>query len=166
MKGPLRDMFRHNSWATKELLSTCQVLTPDQLNTSVTGSFGNILETFNHLIICEARYQQFVSGACPEWGPEAPESSDFDELFARANDLEHYWEDLFERGIDTEQVLWLEQGSFRTYAGLVLAQVIHHGTLHREQISAILTHLGVDIPNLQPWGYGYASGHGVYVKEI
>lgn len=165
MKGPLLDIFRHNSWATKELLSTCQVLTPTQLNTSVSGSFGNILETFNHLIFCEARYQRFISGSCPTWGPTEQDSSDFDQLFARADDVERYWEELFSQGIDTEKVLWLEKGTYRTYVGLVIAQAIHHGTLHREQICAILTHLKVKIPDLQPWGYGFATGRGLYMKE-
>jgi uncharacterized damage-inducible protein DinB len=165
VKGPLLDIFRHNSWATKELLATCQVLTPAQLNTSVTGSFGNILQTFNHLIICEARYQHFISGSSPAWGPAAQESNDFDQLFHRADDVERYWEELFSQGIDTEKILWLENGTYRTYVGLVIAQAIHHGTLHREQISAILTHLGIAIPDLQPWGYGFATGRGLYMKE-
>jgi uncharacterized damage-inducible protein DinB len=38
-------------------------------------------------------------------------------------------------------------------AGVVLAQVIHHGSDHRSQICTILTTLGVTIPAMGLWDY-------------
>ena len=34
-----------------------------------------------------------------------------------------------------------------------LTQVINHATEHRAQIMAILTHLGIQPPELDSWGY-------------
>jgi uncharacterized damage-inducible protein DinB len=36
---------------------------------------------------------------------------------------------------------------------ILLTQVINHGTEHRAQIMAIMTQLGVEPPDLQPWQY-------------
>lgn len=56
MNELLLDAFRHNSWATKELLAICRNLTPEQLHSEANGSFGDILDTLNHIIVSDARY--------------------------------------------------------------------------------------------------------------
>jgi uncharacterized damage-inducible protein DinB len=39
-----------------------------------------------------------------------------------------------------------------------MVQAINHATEHREQISSMLTALGVTPPDLDGWAYGEATG--------
>jgi uncharacterized damage-inducible protein DinB len=41
--------------------------------------------------------------------------------------------------------------------GVIVAQAFHHGNAHREQICAVLTGLGVEPPDIQPWAYAWAT---------
>jgi uncharacterized damage-inducible protein DinB len=43
-------------------------------------------------------------------------------------------------------------------AGVIVAQALHHGNAHREQICAILTSLGIEPPDIQPWECAWATG--------
>ncbi len=43
-------------------------------------------------------------------------------------------------------------------AGIVLAQTLHHGNVHREQVCNVLTAQGLEPPDLSAWAFGYASG--------
>jgi uncharacterized damage-inducible protein DinB len=42
--------------------------------------------------------------------------------------------------------------------GVILSQVLDHGTDHRSQVSTILTSIGVAPPRLDGWAYGRACG--------
>jgi uncharacterized damage-inducible protein DinB len=47
----------------------------------------------------------------------------------------------------------------RPLAGRVrLAQVVHHGTDHRSQVSTALTSLGVEPPDIDVWAYAREFG--------
>jgi len=46
----LLDSFRHNSWATSQLLEFCRPLPDERLTTRGLGIFGDILETLHHII--------------------------------------------------------------------------------------------------------------------
>jgi uncharacterized damage-inducible protein DinB len=39
-----------------------------------------------------------------------------------------------------------------------VAEALHHGNVHREQICAILTSLGAQPPDIQPWGFADDTG--------
>ena len=43
---------------------------------------------------------------------------------------------------------------------LQVAQALHHGNVHREQICAAITRLGMEPPDVQAWSYGEATGRG------
>lgn len=42
-------------------------------------------------------------------------------------------------------------------SSIPIVQALHHGTLHRGQVCAILTGLGIEPPDLQVWTYGEAT---------
>ena len=42
--------------------------------------------------------------------------------------------------------------------GVILAQVLDHGTDHRSQVSTIPTSIGVTPPRLDGWAYAQARG--------
>src|ERR687891_512637 len=52
----LRDAFGHHVWATLRLLDACIELTPDQLGTTVPGTYGSILDTARHVVGSDAWY--------------------------------------------------------------------------------------------------------------
>jgi uncharacterized damage-inducible protein DinB len=160
MNEALLDTFRHNSWATRQLLAACRGLSQEQLTSPATGSFGGILTTFNHIILSDAGYARRLSGSAPAWAVDRDESADLDQLDARVEETARIWEQFLAAPIDAERVLILNEGAYEAHAGVLIAQALHHGNAHREQICAILTSFGLEPPDIQAWTYGEATGRG------
>jgi uncharacterized damage-inducible protein DinB len=165
----LLESFRHDAWANRELLDFCRALSPEQLDASASGSFGSIRETFNHIVLAHARYLRRLAGSAPAWvdtpgggdpGDTDPESIDLAVLRARLDELEPLWEQLLAEPVDAERVLLLDDGAYQARAGVLVAQALHHGNSHREQICAVLTGAGLQPPGLQAWEYADATGRG------
>ncbi len=158
MNDGLLDPFRHNAWATRELLRFCGTLSPEQLDATTPGAYGSIRETLAHIVRAERLYRSLLD-AEPEW--ERPDgSTGLDVLEDRAEDMAAFWETFLARPLDTERVLENadEQETTRVAAGVLVAQVLNHGNEHRDQICTILTTLGVQPPTLDGWTYGEATG--------
>jgi uncharacterized damage-inducible protein DinB len=160
MNDVLLDAFRHNSWATKQLLAVCRTLSEDQLTAGAPSSFGSILATLNHVIRSDAGYLRSLSGTGPTWLLNRAESADFDQLSQRVEETERNWERFLSQPLDGERVLMLDQGTYEAHAGVLIAQALHHGNAHREQICAMLTSFGVEPPDIQAWAYAHATGRG------
>jgi uncharacterized damage-inducible protein DinB len=161
MNAGLLDAFRHNAWATLRLLAFCRDLSGEQLRTNIGGGYGNVLETLRHVLGAEAYYRFLFSGSLPDWDWVEEELPTLDQLERWAADMAAFWEELLAHPIDADAVIVRqhEDGSKReTRAGIVLAQALHHGNIHREQVCAILTALGIQPPDLQVWTYGTATG--------
>jgi uncharacterized damage-inducible protein DinB len=160
VNGALLEAFRHNGWATKQLLATCRGLSEEQLTPSATGTYGGILATFNHLIQAEGGYGRRLAGTGGyDWVDDEDENADLDQLEIRADELEALWQQLLQlEPFDAERVVFLDEGTYEARAGVILAQALHHGSVHREQICAILTSLGMQPPDLQAWEWGEATG--------
>ncbi len=173
MNDSLRYLLRHNVWASKALLDRCRTLTDEQLSAPAAASYGSIIETFRHLVTSDAGYLHALSGAQTSWladyrraPDEVPEpwhegpmeDGDLDELERRIEETELLW-DAFLGGaeFDAERVLVLDGGTYECPAGIVMAQVFDHGSVHREQICATLTALGIEPPDLQPWAFADAT---------
>jgi uncharacterized damage-inducible protein DinB len=154
----LLEAFRHNCWATKQLLAYCQDLSAEQLTSSSTGAFGSILATFNHVVLADGRYVGRLAGSLPAWVVDDDESADLDQLAAWVEETERLWEQFLSETVDAERVIIVDQGANEVRAGVFVAQALHHGNAHREQICAILTGLGLQPPDIQAWGYSWATG--------
>ena len=50
----MEDAFAHHVWATLRLVDTCLALSPQQLETTVPGTYGSILDTLRHCIGSDA----------------------------------------------------------------------------------------------------------------
>ena len=46
----------------------------------------------------------------------------------------------------------------RSTVGVILTQLVHHGSEHRTQITTILGANGIEPPPLSAWAYGRAAG--------
>lgn len=154
--GALIETIRHNTWATKQLLRSCRDLTREQLRSATTGTYGDIVATFNHIVGSEGHYLRSLSGITPDWLQDG--SDDLDQLLGRVEDLESRWEQVLSEPVDPERVIIVDRGAYAVRAGVIVAQVLHHGNAHREQICAILTSLDIDAPDLQPWAYAWDTG--------
>ena len=159
MNEPLRDIFRHNAWATHKAIEVCAGLTDAQVAATLGGTFGAPQETLKHILGAESFYRSMFGLPQDHWSEW---SSRFDELsipdmLPWAEKLGAAWDELLAGGeIDTEQVFEQHRadGTVRQFrAGALLTQAIHHGNIHREQICSIITSLGVEAPDLSAYAY-------------
>ena len=167
--GALLEAFRHDAWANRTLLEFCGDLDREELNASTTGAYAGILETFNHIVLAHARYLRRLSGSGTAWvdtegggdpGDAVLEEIDVALLLSRVEELEGLWEKFLAEPLDAERVMILDDGAYQARAGVLVAQALHHGNAHREQICAILTAAGRRPPGIQAWEYADATGRG------
>lgn len=161
MNDGLIDAFRHNAWATRELLRVCRGLTGEQLDATTVGMYGSIIDTLRHIVSSEASYCTRLTGEEPSWDRRAGEQPDLDTLARRSEELAARWERFLAEPFDAERNLvirWPGGTRYDVPAGVVLAQALHHANEHRGQICAILTSIGVTPPELGVWEYAEATG--------
>lgn len=46
----------------------------------------------------------------------------------------------------------------------MIAQALHHGSAHREQVCAMVREFGLEPPELQPWDFADATGRSRWLK--
>lgn len=160
MNDGLVDAFRHNAWATREVLRACRGLTPDQLDAAVTGAYGSIIATLRHIVRAEAAYCARLMDEEPTWDRRAADEPDLDELSRRNDELEMRWLRFLGRPFDAERtfvVSWHDGIDRDVPAAVVLVQALHHGNEHRTQICTTLTSIGVAAPALGVWEFAEAT---------
>lgn len=147
-------LFRHNRWANLRLLEICAGLTDGQLETTVVGTYGSIRDTLQHLVTAERSYLSRISTGQPYRHPkDAPPltMAEMTESARRTGDGLIEWTPKVEAD-DVVQVDW--EGTLRDVPKTVLlTQAINHATEHRAQVMGILTHLGIEPPELDAWMY-------------
>lgn len=162
--SPLGDAFGHHVWATLRLLDVCAGLTPEQLATTVPGTYGSILDTMRHLVGADASYLHVTSRGAVEAIDE--DDMDLAELRTAMERHAAVWPGVVTADLDPTEVLVRHRpdgSQTRAPLGIRLAQVLHHGTDHRSQICTALTSLGVEPPEIDVWDYGFQDGR---VTEI
>ncbi len=160
MNDGLIDAFRHNAWATREVLHVCQPLTDAQLETTVAGTYGSIIATLTHLVASEGGYCRRLTGDEPSWYSHRDDAPDVATLMERADDLAGRWESFLGTPFDAERlfiITWHDGIDRDVPAGIVLAQVLHHGNEHRTQICTTLSSIGVETPGLGLWEYSEST---------
>jgi uncharacterized damage-inducible protein DinB len=158
----LEDAFAHHAWATLRLLDVCLELSPEQLETTVPGTYGSILDTQRHLVGADASYLFVTSGG--RHPPINEDEMNLSELRAVMERNRGAWSELLTQDLDPTEVLvrHRDDGS-ETHAprSIRLAQVVHHGTDHRSQICTALTTLGIEPPAIDVWDFGLLDGRVV-----
>ena len=155
----LADAFGHHVWATERLIDSCAALTPEQLETTVPGTYGSIIQTLRHLVASDGWYLSLL-GDRPAPFDEDAETS-LAELGTAISGNGAAWAELLARDIDPDAMVVRrrDDGSeFHSALGIRFAQVIHHGTDHRSQICTALTNLGLTPPDIDVWSFGQATG--------
>lgn len=155
----LADAFGHHTWATLRLIDACGALGPEQLATTVPGTYGSILDTIRHVVGGDAGYLNLLThGAVPQIDEE---TMGLDELRAAAVGHGKAWAALVGTEIDADAdvVRFRDDGSeSHASLGIRLAQALQHGTDHRSQICTALTTLGLEPPEIDVWAFGRADG--------
>ncbi len=157
MNEVLLDSFRHNSWATRELITYCRPLSLEQLKARGVGTFGDVVETLDHIIRCDGSYAGRMADRPLAW-VETEGTRDLEQLDRWAAEAAEVWEAVLAAPFDPERVIIVDQGEHATRAGIFLAQAINHANHHREQVCAGLTGIGLEPPDIQAWEYAWRTG--------
>ena len=160
MREILLEAFRHHAWANDQLLAACRGLPQEQLTLPGTaaGTDRGILAIFNHLTQADRGYAS-RRGDRPDWAEDELDTTDLGELERRAGENAQVWERFLSQPMDAAKLVILDQGAYEAEQSVLVVQALHHGNAHREQISAVLTGLGVEPPDIQAWSYAEATGH-------
>jgi uncharacterized damage-inducible protein DinB len=163
-KSLLDDAFGHHVWATLTVIDTCSALTPEQLQTTVPGTYGSILDTVRHVVGADCGYLFVLTGESHD--QVDAESLDLAQLRAEMVANGPAWTALLAGDLDPGQdvVRHREEGDSHAPQAIRLAQALHHGTDHRSQICTALTSLGIEPPEIDAWAYGRHEGTA-YIAE-
>jgi uncharacterized damage-inducible protein DinB len=144
---PPTTLFSHNLWANLRLLERCAALSSEQLDATISGAYGSIRDTLQHIVIAEQLYLSLISTGQrydrPEDAPPLTLTEMVESVRTTGAGLVGW-----APKVQAEQRDW--EGTPKT---IILTQVINHATEHRAQIMAILTQLGIQPPELDGWTY-------------
>ena len=152
--GPITNLYNHHLWANLRLLEHCQQLNSEQMQVKLTGTYGSIQETLEHIVRAEKSYFSRISTGKPYQHSPDRKSMTIAEMLesVRQTGLGLVeWAPKVQAG-DTVEIDW--DGTLRDVPKTVLlTQAINHATEHRAQIMVIMTQLGVEPPDLDSWTY-------------
>jgi uncharacterized damage-inducible protein DinB len=155
------EFLYYNRWANLKLIDACCSLAPEQLASSVSGVYGSISKTLEHIVRSEAGYYRRITGVTLDppfaWdaAPALPEIRAYaerveSELVQAAEQMQPM--DALPRTWGEAEPEW--DGYPRHFrAAAMLIQVVNHGVEHRTNITTILAHQGIETPDLDGWEY-------------
>ena len=147
-------LFRHNLWANLKLLDACADLINEQTGTTVTGTYGSISSTMQHIVSSEQSYLGRISTGQPFRRPkDAPPltvAEMRESLQTSGNGLIAWAQKVMPADTVT---IDRKPDPFEIPKTILLTQAINHATEHRAQIMVTMTQLGVQPPDLDAWTY-------------
>jgi uncharacterized damage-inducible protein DinB len=151
----LAEIFKHNQWATLELLSFCKAQDEKVLDSRGKGMYGSAYDTLVHLVAAERRY---ASGYRPLKSADVNEmmgkEASLDMLLASARETGDIFIGIAAGAVDDWTIEREYRGQTHILKGsTILMQAIDHPTEHRTQVRDILTQQGVEPPVLDGWVY-------------
>lgn len=155
----LTTLFSHNTWANMKLLDFCAGLDDEQLDATIIGCYGSIRDTLVHIIASEVSYVERVNGKLPGLPLPADQFPGFAALKEGAR-----WasDELLQLALSTRKDTSVRQRPPRLQIEYKLAslmvQAITHSVEHRTQISAIITQLEMEPPDMSGWQYMEETG--------
>jgi len=150
----LTTLFRHNLWANLRLLESCAELTSEQLDTTISGTFGSIHDTLQHIVRAEQSYFSRISTGQPrnpsDGAPPRTIAEMVESVRASGSGLIEWAPKV--QADDMVQIDW--DGTLREVPKtIILTQAINHATEHRAQVMVTMTQLGIQPPELDSWSY-------------
>jgi uncharacterized damage-inducible protein DinB len=148
----LARIFEHNHWANLQLIQTCSTLSDEQLDAepqsatkgSIRLTLRHLLDTHSQLIGREPRFHWQASPAFAELLESAQLSGEG--LLALARD-------------ETSPSLTtkMQHDGYAVEPWVLMVAAISHASEHREQITSMLSALGVTPPRLDGGAYGMVA---------
>jgi uncharacterized damage-inducible protein DinB len=145
-------LVEHNNWANSQIIQACSALSDAQLDAEPQSTtIGTIRQTLVHFVASQHGYLLLLTLPVEARRPISPTFAELQQaasisgegFLALVRDASNY---------PTAQ-LQTTDGYF-VEPWVVMVQAINHATEHREQISSMLSALGVTPPNLDGWAYG------------
>ncbi len=152
----LEKLFEHNNWANQKIIEACSSLSDEQLDAephSVTK--GTIRRTLVHLVGSQQSYLGTLTLPLEE--RLASSSVVFADLEESVNRTGAGLLALA-RGEQKPLKSQLQtRDGYYVKPWVVMLQAINHAHEHREQISSMMSALGITPPDLDGWSYGEAT---------
>lgn len=150
----LIEFFRYNRWANQTLMAICAKLDRPVLDAATPGAYGSILGTFAHILRAQASFLKRIHGVCPEPAFNWDDSPDLPAMAAYEAVLSDALLDTLNHVEATRNVHEAGDGwTFDYQARLIFMSVVYHGVAHRTDISTLLNGRGIQLPELDVWGY-------------
>lgn len=162
----LVEFVLYNQWANQQLLCICMGLDEPLLTVKVPGTYGSILDTFGHLLRAEADFLQRIHGTGPEPAFNWDDSPSLAQLTAFADQVAEAFMQTV-RTISPTQIVHEEddQWTFDYQVRLIFMSLAYHGIAHRTDITTFLTSKGLEVPELDIWGYQEAYPDRFQAKQ-
>jgi uncharacterized damage-inducible protein DinB len=147
-------LFGHNLWSNLRLFELCAGLSDEQLDASISNTYGTIRDTLEHIALAERSYLSRVTTGQPYKRDADTSQLTLAEML---ESVRFSGEGLIKaasqvQASDSVEVNW--KGSPRAVpSAVILTQGIHHATEHRTQVMATLAHIGVKTPDIAAWTY-------------
>src|SRR5262249_3888603 len=133
-------------------------LSDAQLDATAIGCFGSIRDTLEHIIGAEVSYVERVNGKLPAKPLSQDQFSGFEVL---KDAVRWAGDELLQLALSAGKETSVRQRPPRMLIEYKLAslivQALSHSTEHRTQISAIITQLGMEPPDMSGWNYPHSS---------
>ena len=162
----LTTLFAHNAWSNLKLLHFCEGLSDEQLDATAIGCFGTIRDTLLHIVGSEVSYVERVNGKLPAKPLTRGQFPGFEMLKDAAR-----WasDELLQLALSARNDSIVRQRTPKRFIEYTLAslvvQAVNHSTEHRTQVSAIITQLGMEPPDMSGWNYMEETGELKGVEE-
>jgi uncharacterized damage-inducible protein DinB len=158
----LRSMFEHHLWATEVLIDHLDRLPAEQLDASVPGTYGSMIDTMTHLIDADARYLLRLRDPTPALAEDRVGIA-LAQLGSEMTEHRRGWDEaLTDLEAETLHASILGREDYPDTdpaESMLLIQAIHHGNDHRTQICSTLGALELPLPEIDGWDF-WAHRHG------
>ena len=148
MKQLLQQYAAYNIWANKKIIETANLLSEEQINKEIVGSFPSVYQTMLHLMEVEnawwERLKLVEHPALSGWF-----TGNFDELSKKLLELSKQWYNWIEQTNDANinHVFAYQNSKMEHFKQPVYEMLLHlfnHQTFHRGQLVTMFRQLGLD----------------------
>lgn len=154
-KPILHQMFTYNLWANTTLIDFCSQLTEEQLAIKVDGVYDRIRPTLKHLLWAEGHYAKHLTGQLPWPADTNWNNLTFEQMQEIAQLTGNRLIELCTQvpADQPHETIGRHNTPYHFFNWTVLLQALYHAIEHRTQIKILLTHLGLEHPELSSWHY-------------
>jgi uncharacterized damage-inducible protein DinB len=146
----LLTLYEYNAFATKKLLNTVEKLGEDQLSQEMSPSHGTIRRLLQHMMATETFFLAVCQGHALDFDPSRYNT--LEEFRAYWDGLEHrmrrYIETAEEDELERMREFRMSEKTYKMPAWKLLVQAFVHATLHRGELSILLSQVGQALPNI------------------